>query len=115
MVPQNVSLTMRLVPIIMALLSFLACQEKSARNIPEDKMIKILADLHISDQILLQYPMAMRDSIKIELWQSILEIHDISAAQLDTNLYLYQSDLEYYKEVSDKVVKHLQTEQERIK
>ncbi len=87
------------------------CRKSEDIHIEEEKMVAILADLNISDQIIRRYPAIYRDSIREVLTQSLLKIHDITQDQLDTNLYLYQIDLERYKDVSEKVVRHLESMQ----
>lgn len=87
------------------------CNKKETLLIEEDKMVHIMADLNLSDQIIRRYPALYRDSVRIILTESLLKIHNVSQEQLDTNLYLYQFDLDRYKSVSDKVLKRLESMQ----
>ena len=88
---------------------FASCKKNDPTTIPEDQMIQIMADLNLSDQIIKMYPAIYRDSIRNVLTQRLLKVHNISQVKLDTNLYLYQSDLDRYKIVSEKVVKYLES------
>lgn len=100
----------RLMNILMlsAIIWLTACSDKADWSIEEEKMVRILADLNISDQIIRKYPAVYRDSIREVLTQSLLEIHNISQGKLDTNLYLYQTDLEKYKAISEQVLMRLE-------
>ena len=70
-------------------------------------MVNIIADLHMADNVARQYSMSERDSIQNLLRQSLLKLHNVTESQLDTNLYLYQTDLENYRRVSKRVLDRL--------
>lgn len=77
-------------------------------RIPEDQMIDILVDMHIAEQAVREYDMADRDSISDLLMQSLLKVHNVTREQLDTNIYLYQINVEHYKVMADSVMLRLQ-------
>lgn len=83
-------------------------------HIPEEKMIDILVDMHLSDQIIRKYDPVDRDSIREELSKTLLKVHNVTQEQLDTNLYIYQYDLTSYKDMTIKVVQKLDSLQANI-
>ena len=89
------------------MLIILGCQA-GYDEISEEKMIDILVDMHISEQILRKYEFENHDSIRDLLSKSLLKVHNVTQQQLDTNLYLYQFDTEGYRELTEKVVKKLE-------
>ena len=93
--------------LIVSMLIMLACQP-GYDKISEEKMINILVDMHISDQIIRKYEFENHDSIRDLLSKSLLKVHSVTQQQLDTNLYLYQFDTEGYRELTEKVVKKLE-------
>lgn len=90
------------------------CERDDDILIPEDKMVDVIADLNLSDQIIRKYPAVYRDSIRELLTQSLLKIHNLTQEQLDTNLYLYQLDLERYRRVSENVLRKLEAKQDSL-
>ena len=93
--------------LIVSMLIMLACQP-GYDKISEEKMIDILVDMHISDQIIRKYEFENHDSIRDLLSKSLLKVHSVTQLQLDTNLYLYQFDTEGYRKLTEKVVKKLE-------
>lgn len=88
------------------LLGCVSC-DKGYESIPQEQMIDILTDMYVSDQIAREYPLEIRDSVSNILMQNLLKVHKVSKSQLDTNLYLYQLDLEGYKVMSDSVLNRI--------
>lgn len=101
-----------LVVIVMAFF-FVQCQDE-IELIPEEKMIDIMIDMSVSEQILRKYDPVYRDSIQQVLMKTLLKIHDVTQEQLDTNLYIYQSDLNGFKDLTQKMVEKMQSIQEEI-
>ena len=71
-------------------------------------MVDILIDLQVSDQLIRRYDPLLQDSIRKELSKSLLKIHNITQAQLDSNLYFYELDAEKFKDLTQKVVEKMQ-------
>ena len=84
------------------------CERQEILMIEEEKMVEVLVDLSLKDQIVRRHPVFNRDSISNLLTQQLLIIHNISQEQLDTNLYLYQFDLVKHARISEKVIKKLE-------
>lgn len=83
-------------------------------QIPEEKMIDIIVDMHLSDQIIRKYDPVDRDSMREELSKTLLKVHNVTQEQLDTNLYIYQYDLTSYRDMTIKVVQKLDSLQAKI-
>ncbi len=89
------------------LIGMLSCQDH-IETIEKDKMVDIIVDLHVAEQLIKRYDMSVQDSIKNLLQKSLLKVHNITQEQLDTNIYIYQYDVEGYKEISKAVVLKLE-------
>ena len=66
-------------------------------------MTIVMTDLMLSDYTLRQFPVRLKDSLKVELSESILDIHDLSKVELDSNLYLYSIDFEKFQSLLEAV------------
>ncbi len=84
-------------------IAFFSCKKEVPYTIPEDKMVRIFADLTLADDIVREYTVDERDSLSKVLLESILKIHKISQSQLDSNLYLYQTNFEKYEKVLEEL------------
>ena len=80
-----------------------ACVNEDLKLVSEEKMSVIMTDLMLADYTLRQYPVGMRDSLKGELMKSLLKVHKLTEAELDTNLYHYSVDYEKYQHLLEVV------------
>ena len=94
-------------------LLYVQCRQE-LDHIPEDEMVDILIDMHVADQILRKYDPVYRDSIREEIMKNLLKLHNVTREQLDTNLYIYQLDINGSKETTEKVVEKMQAIQEKM-
>ncbi len=83
------------------LLSFIGCQRSEMKILTEDEVANVLVDLTISDQVITLHHVHERDSIRELLMESLLKIHDLDRAELDSNLYIYMSDFERFAKVNE--------------
>ena len=88
--------------------------DKGYDPIERDKMVEIVADLYIAEHVLRNYDIRIQDSIRQGLRESLLKVYNVSQAQLDTNLYLYQFDTKAYREFSKDVVKLLEQKRDSL-
>ena len=99
----------RRVPIYLALIVCIFCScERGYDLIERDKMLDILVDLQVADQVIRKYDPLIQDSIRQLLKESLLKVHGVTEAQLDTNIYIYQYDTEEYKKLSSELVEKLE-------
>lgn len=92
---------------LLILMISVSCQEKEVL-LAEDKMIDIFVDLYIADEVILNYNIRERDTIRNLLTQTLLKIHNISQQELDTNIYLYQLDTEKMKRLTPLIKQRLE-------
>lgn len=57
-------------------------------------MADIMTDITLADKIVNYHMPDERDSIKEILRKSLLKVHNVSQTELDTNLYLYMTNIE---------------------
>jgi|GEM_PF-1795707 len=80
-----------------------SCADNKVEMVPEDKMAIIMSDLLLADYTMRQYQTGIRDSVKSELMKSLLKVHRLTRAELDTNLYLYSVDYDKYEHLLELV------------
>ena len=78
--------------IMLSLLTMISCQGNSVKVLPEAKMEVLMADLILADYTIRQFPVRIRDSVRDELMKTLLEIHNLTQTELDTNVYIYATD-----------------------
>ena len=87
----------------------MSCADRSVKTIEREKAALIFSDIALADQVINLHDPLDRDSIREVLIESLLKIHDISRSELDTNLYLYMSDLNEFGPLSDRMVKRFES------
>ena len=70
----------------------------------KEKLSEIMVDVALADQIINLHNVSERDSIRKILRESLLKVHNVTQSELDTNLYLYMSDLEEFEEIIDLMI-----------
>ncbi len=98
----------------MIVAAFLSCKEEAPYTISQDKMVNIMLDMTYADDIIRRYPGISRDSVQIELMKSLLKIHKVDYSELESNLYLYQQDMDLYKSMLDDIKHKLDSIKSRI-
>ena len=103
----------RTVFVIILLFLTLGCQQ-TEDSLPEEKMVAILTDMLILDELLVKYggsdPEGYRDSLKM----MILERHDLKITQFDSTMTEVQKDLKAYHEMQSKVADNLDSMKKEI-
>ena len=83
---------------------FISCKEEVKRpSIPEDRLVELLADLHMVEMAMHQIPKHAKDSMRTVFKGQILDIYKLTEDSLNHNIKVLQGDPEYYFEVSKKV------------
>lgn len=95
---------MKVTILLLLMLSIGSCSENPYPSVDEDQMVVIMSDMAMADNIIRLYPTSMRDSIRIELMESLLKIHNLTKTELDTNLYLYSVDVDRYEGMVKKMI-----------
>ncbi len=81
----------------------------------KDKMTDVMVDISIANQVVNMYNPEDRDSIRILLTQSILKVHNLTQTELDTNIYLYMSDFEKFRPLSEEMIQKFDSLSTRLK
>jgi len=94
--------------VVFLLAIILSCaKNKPTPTISYDRMVNIVVDLYVAEEISRDFPIAFRDSINIVLIESLHKVHNTTQAELDSNLYLYETDYEVYQELLKEVKERL--------
>lgn len=84
---------------------FLSCkQEEIEFQIPDEKMIKILTDLHISEAAILSLNQKTKDSISPVYYQQIFEIHGVTDSVFYSDLEKLRSDSKRLEKIYQEVI-----------
>lgn len=70
----------------------LACDEEATISIPEDKLVRVLADVYIAEIAAQPYLDEEKDSILNVYYDKIYEIHGVSISELNTALDILQNN-----------------------
>lgn len=99
----------RLLPISAILILLIACSKTPGYVISENKMAKILADIHTAEAVVDANSSTFRfDSARQAFKQSICMRYGVTTQELDTSLYWYGQNLEEYMKVYDKTIEILE-------
>ena len=83
----------RLLLIALGLLGLICCSEPPPElPIEEDKLVKILADVHIAEAALQNLSGEVKDSTADAYYQQIAQRHKIDRALLDSTIILIRKD-----------------------
>jgi hypothetical protein len=84
---------------------FLSCtQEKIKLQIPDEEMIKILTDLHISEAAILSLNQRTKDSISNIYYQQIFEIHGVTDSVFYSDLKILRNNAERLEAIYQEVM-----------
>lgn len=90
---------------IFLLVSFISCsEEKHPLLTDDDRALSLLLDLNIANIAKNKYPTTLRDSIDHEYKMQICDLYDLQEEELDTLLWMMQSDFERYNVLYSKLV-----------
>lgn len=84
-----------------------ACKKAEQPIIPKEKMIEILADIHISEAALANTSPGTKDSIAGVYLTQILKIHHVARKDFDQSLKIYNHDPLTLEPMYDEVLKDL--------
>jgi len=88
---------------------FLSCQEEEIKpQIPDEEMIKILTDLHISEAAILSLNQKIKDSISVVYYQQIFEIHGVTDSVFYKDLEVLRSDAKRLEGIYLKVLEKIE-------
>lgn len=91
---------------------FSACwgNKAAAPTIPEDKMVRIMADLSIAEAATAQMNGYAKDSLTKIFYNQVFEMHQVQPDQYEQNLRLYANDLPTMERIVQRVEATFETE-----
>ena len=96
---------------------FTACNDttvspkKIEPDIPQDKMIQILKDIHLAEAIAQSERIHIKDSLLAIYYDDIYRIHNITKEDLERNIELWMSDAKVTDKLYEKVIEELSKEE----
>ena len=90
-----------------------SCASKT-KKIPDEKVVEVLADLLLADEIILSFYPEKHDDYRNLLKKKILAIHDLDESDFDTVFTAVQKDLMGYFVIQGKVEDHLKEMKENL-
>lgn len=103
--------------------SFLICfvllhscaEQKTTVPVPEDKLIQVLADIHLAEAAMQGLHGPTKDSIAEEYYSQIEKIHEVDRALIDTTIILMRKDPKFIASVYSKVLEELSKREAELK
>ena len=105
--------------IVAVVTTFAACNEttvspkKIEPDIPQEKMVQILKDIHLAEAISQSERTNIKDSLLAIYYDDIYRIHNITKEDLERNLKLWMSDAEVTDKLYEKVIEELSKEESK--
>ena len=106
----------RFLPLLIVLIAILAasCNDKpeggSVKIIPEDKMVSLLMDMHLTEAVLTKDGRApdQKADLALSYYPSVLEKYNVTRAQVDSSVHWYTRHPKIYNRIYEKVVANLE-------
>ena len=95
---------------------FPSCAEqKTTVPIPEEKLIQVLADIHMAEAAMQGLHGSTKDSIAEEYYSQIEKIHEVDRALIDTTIILMRKDPTFIAATYSKVLEELSKREAELK
>lgn len=95
--------------IFCGIVNFWSCQEEEINpQIPDETMVKILTDLHISEAAILSLNQKIKDSISVVYYQQVFEIHGVKDSVFYKDLEILRGDAKRLEGVYLKVLENIE-------
>ena len=79
-------------PLVLSGCLIFGCESENTLPVEEEKLVKILCDIHFAEAALDKLNGPAKDSTAIKLYNQIFTIHGVSEAEVDTCLYYLKRD-----------------------
>jgi len=90
-------------------LGLTSCEDqKDSPQIPESKLVNILADIHIAEAALQSLRGDTKDSVAHAYYQQIYEIHETDSVELHATLEAMRQQPERMRELYDQVMERVE-------
>ncbi|MEM6964116.1 MAG: DUF4296 domain-containing protein [Bacteroidota bacterium] len=84
------------------------CKEEIKPIIPEEKMIKILADLHVSEAALMSLNHKVKDSVSQVYYRQIFEIHGVADSTFYQDLAILRKNPKAVERIYEQVIAEIE-------
>lgn len=102
-----------LIPIILMVTLFSCNEEKLSLSMDKEKLVDILADMHVAEEMIGKFREEDKDSVRNLIMNEITEIHQIDTSTIFSEIRLIQNNpelgLEVYGEVYTRLEKYSKT------
>ncbi len=105
---------MRILIALMLTLAFSCTQKAEKLEIEHETLVKVLADVHISEGALLSVRPAEKDSFRILYYNQIYDIHQISGADFEHDMDVLKRDPKLMERIYEKVMETLEAMEKEI-
>lgn len=93
---------------LILMLTFMACQtEVEEMQIETDVLVKVLADVHLSEGALLSIKPSQKDSLRAVYYQQIYEIHRVTNEAFEHDMDMLKSNPKMMERIYEKVTVEL--------
>ena len=97
-------------------LAVLACGEKEAvMPIPEDKLAKVIVDVHFAESVMQELPNSVRDSLGRVYYEQIYQIHGISEEALNESLRVIKNRPEMLERIYQRAEMEIDRQTEALR
>ncbi len=90
------------------------CMNEESLPVSDEKLVPVLADVHVAETALLSFNEPEKDSIARAYYRQIMTIHDMDREVFDTCIAILRRNPELMEEIYDKVYKLLDAERQEI-
>lgn len=93
-----------------------ACgSDHTPQPLPDEILIKVMADLHIAEAALQRLPRNYKDTVSQRYYDEVAKIHGLTRTQLDTALYWLRARPEEMFRVYEAVTEYLEKQETEVK
>jgi hypothetical protein len=96
-------------------LLLVSCEAEVKPLIEDEKMVKILADIHLSEIAAQTLTMKQKDTMIAKYYSQIMDIHEVSRADFDSTVVFLKQNPTKMAKIYEKVMERIDTEKTNLK
>ncbi|MFT4758187.1 MAG: hypothetical protein ACI9XO_002897 [Paraglaciecola sp.] len=100
--------------LVLYLFAFFSCETKVPPLITDEKLIKILADVHLSEAAATSLLMKQKDTTLAKYYGQIMEMHEVLRADFDSTMVILKQNPEKMVKIYEKVLEQIDTEKANL-
>ena len=81
-------------------------------GLTEEKIIKILVDLHVAQSAVKKFPVKQRDSVNVIYKKQIARVHNVNEQEIDSLVVTLEEYPNFYYDLNSKVLEELENLEE---